>query len=184
MLASGIDPLKTTIFLQSDLKYLMNLLWVIKCLIPLNLIKKQRKQGLDKENLGGFSRDLLKSANLLAFNPKKCIFGENYKNTLEFTNTEIIDLFNNSLFDKKFFNKLEMYKAPYYGIYSIKDLQDANFEMKRLSIHKRGTLYLDDNEKIAKDKIIRAKTDSIKDVSKNIVSKINRFILMSKKDQK
>lgn len=90
-LACGIDPQKSTVFVQSHVKAHTELAWLLNCITPLNWLErmiqfkeKAIKQGEDV-GVGLLDYPVLQAADILLYEPDEVPVGEDQKQHLELT---------------------------------------------------------------------------------------------------
>lgn len=89
-LALGIDPKKSTIFLQSDVVYHTELMWILSNITPMSLLerghafKDKINKGI-KANTGLFTYPVLMAADILIYDTDIVPVGKDQKQHLEFT---------------------------------------------------------------------------------------------------
>ena len=162
LIACGIDPKRSILFAQSSVQYHTELSWVLSCATPLNWINRmtQYKQKKDEgmlASLGLYSYPVLMAADILLYNAQLVPVGEDQTLHMELVR-QLADRMN-SLFAKPFFNRPEVFSAPYVTEYRVKDLQDGTIKMSKSNRSQKGTLYLDDTEMAVKQKIAGAYVD-------------------------
>ncbi|WP_121970317.1 tryptophan--tRNA ligase [Leptolyngbya sp. BC1307] len=90
-IACGIDPARSTIFVQSQLPEHSELAWLFNCITPLNWLErmiqfkeKSVKQG-ENVSIGLMDYPVLQAADILLYEPDKVPVGEDQKQHLELT---------------------------------------------------------------------------------------------------
>jgi tryptophanyl-tRNA synthetase len=163
-IALGIDPKKTTIFLQSDVPAHLYLQWILTCLAPLgDLMRmhefKEQSERYKKEGIGGgiLMYPVLMAADILIYNADLVPVGEDQRQHVELTR-ELARKFNR-LFGKTF-------KIPEIYIQQetakIMSLDNPNKKMSKSL--PEGCLEIFADEKIIREKILKAVTDSGKEI--------------------
>ncbi len=105
-LALGLDPLKCTIFIQSQIPAHSELAWIFNCLTPISWLKRmtqfKEKSKTQKENIntGLFTYPVLQAADILIYKANLVPVGKDQLQHLEFTR-DIARVFNR-LFGKTF----------------------------------------------------------------------------------
>ncbi len=90
-LASGLDPNKSTLFLQSSVKEHTELAWILNCITPIGWLKRMTqfkdKAGgnQDNANTGLFTYPVLMAADILLYNADVVPVGDDQKQHLELT---------------------------------------------------------------------------------------------------
>ena len=98
-LACGIDPQRSTIFVQSHISAHSELAWLFNCVTPLNWLErmiqfkeKAVKQG-ENVTVGLFDYPVLQAADILLYEPDLVPVGEDQKQHVELTR-DIVNRFN------------------------------------------------------------------------------------------
>lgn len=105
-LASGIDPKKSTIFLQSSVPLHTELMWILSNIAPMALLerghayKDKIAKGI-KANVGLFNYPILMAADILIYDADVVPIGKDQKQHIEFTRDFAIKF--NELFQKEVF---------------------------------------------------------------------------------
>ncbi|MBI2010917.1 MAG: tryptophan--tRNA ligase [Candidatus Colwellbacteria bacterium] len=161
-LAAGLDPKKSTIFIQSHIKEHANLTWIFNNITSVGELtrmveyKEKVAQG-QVPNAGLLDYPVLMAADILVYKGEVVPVGEDQLQHLELSRT-IARTFNNR-FGKTFPEpKAILTKAP-----RIMSLADPKQKMSK-SIS-RGCLFLTDSAKVIKEKVAAAQTDSHKEIS-------------------
>ena len=160
-LAAGLDPKKSTIFIQSHIKEHANLTWIFNNITSVGELtrmveyKERLAQG-QTPNAGLLDYPVLMAADILLYRGEAVPVGEDQLQHLELTRT-IARTFNNR-FGKTFPEpKGILTKAS-----RIMSLADPTQKMSK-SIS-RGCLFLTDSAKVIKEKVMAAQTDSYKEI--------------------
>jgi tryptophanyl-tRNA synthetase len=154
-LAFGIDPNKAVIYLQSMVKDVAVLHLILSMIVPLSWLervpsfKDQIKElGKDIATYGFFGYPVLMSADILAFNASIVPVGEDQLPHLELTR-EIARRFN-YLYGPTFTEPKELLtNTPYI----------PGFDGRKMSKSYNNAIYIDDDEKNIKEKIMKYITD-------------------------
>lgn len=162
-LASGLDPKKTTIFLQSDVMAHAQLGWILQSHTYLGELSrmtqfkdKSLKQDNESITSGLFAYPALMAADILLYDAKYVPVGDDQKQHLELTR-DIADRFNNK-YGKTFIvpkPKIEKEGAR------IMSLADPTKKMSKSDPSTKGCIYLLDDEKTIMRKVKSATTDSL-----------------------
>ena len=160
-IACGIDPAKSTIFMQSHVPEHAQLAWVMNCytqmgeLNRMTQFKDKSSKNVSNINAGLYSYPDLMAADILAYQTNIVPVGEDQKQHLELTR-DIANRFNNIYGDV--FTIPEPY-IPEFGA-RVMSLQDPTKKMSKSDDNTNNFVgLLEDPKKIAK-KIKRAVTDS------------------------
>ena len=160
-LACGIDPQKSTLFLQSHVPEHAQLSWVLNCyaqmgeLNRMTQFKDKSAQNENNINVGLYSYPVLQAADILLYQADKVPVGEDQKQHLELTR-DIATRVNNLYSDV--FRLPDPY-IPDFGA-RIMSLQEPEKKMSKSDNNPNNFIgLLEDPKKLAK-KIKRAVTDS------------------------
>lgn len=160
-LACGIDPEKSTIFIQSEVNYHAQLGWLLECntyIGELNRMTqfkdKTKNKGTDGLSSGLYTYPALMAADILLYGTNLVPVGEDQKQHVELTR-DIAIRFNN-----KYGETFEIPETYTHKVGArIMDLQNPNKKMSKSEVDKGCILLLDDLNVINK-KILSAITDS------------------------
>ncbi len=187
-LACGLDPKKSTIFVQSDVAQHAELAWVLGTLTPLGWLNRMtqfKEKSADNENLGLYSYPVLMASDILLYKADLVPVGEDQKQHLELTR-DIAGAFNRR-FGKEYFKLPEpmILKA----VKRIMSLQDGNKKMSKSDESDLSRINLNDSSDLIAKKIKKAKTDSQATISYDenrpeIYNLLNIFATFANKDPK
>lgn len=161
-LASGLDPKKATIFLQTDVQEIAQLGFIMACLTPMGELNRMT-QYKDKKDTGmslsgGFyTYPTLMSADILIHKADFVPVGEDQKQHVELARNTA-ERFNNR------FGETFVVPQPVIAKVGarIMSLQDPLRKMSKSDKEgERGVIYLKDDLKVARKKIMSAVTDSV-----------------------
>lgn len=161
-LACGLDPNKVTLFLQSDVASQSELGWIMTCNSYIGELNRmtQYKDQVAKENqnitAGLYTYPSLMAADILLYDADVVPVGVDQKQHIELTRT-LAQRFNNAYGDTF---KIPEPIVPEVGA-KIMSLQDPTKKMSKSDEHPKGCIYLLDDPKQARNKILSAVTDSI-----------------------
>jgi tryptophanyl-tRNA synthetase len=166
LLAAGIDPERSTLFLQSHLAEHAELSWVLQCVATfgelrrMTQFKEKTAKGQESSSSAGlFAYPVLQAADILLYRTDKVPVGEDQRQHLELTR-DIAQRFNRR-FGETFV--LPQATIPPVGA-KIMDLQNPEAKMSKSSESPQGTLaILDPPEELAR-KVRTAVTDSGREV--------------------
>ena len=103
LIALGIDPAKSTLFVQSHVPAHAELTWVLQCLTGFGEASrmtqfkdKSQKQGQDRTSVGLFTYPVLMAADILLYSPHYVPVGEDQRQHLELTRN-LAERFNSRL---------------------------------------------------------------------------------------
>ena len=165
VIASGIDPKKSTLFNQSNVPQHSELAWIFNCIARIGWLNRmtqfKEKAGKKKDNatVGLFGYPVLMAADILLYKATHVPVGEDQKQHLELTR-DIASSFNatfNKSIDKDFFH---LPKPIILGTAKrIMSLKDGKNKMSKSDISDGSRINLMDNKDQIYVKIKRAKTD-------------------------
>ena len=164
-LAAGIDPGKSTIFIQSDVAEHTELAWILNTIakIPelelMTQFKDKAKRFRNKLNVGLFDYPVLMAADILLYKTDLVPVGEDQKQHVEFART-IAKRFNN-LYGETF--TIPQAVAQKEGA-RIMGLDDPIKKMSKSAENSFNYLALTDEPDLIKEKIKKAVTDSGKEI--------------------
>ncbi|MEO8607671.1 MAG: tryptophan--tRNA ligase [Chloroflexota bacterium] len=161
-LASGLDPDKVTIFVQSHVPAHAELAWILTCLSPLGWLNrmtqfkdKAAKQSQDSIGAGLLNYPILMAADILLYQAHAVPVGDDQRQHLEFTR-DLAQRFN-SLYGEAFTIPEAM--IPREGA-RIMGLDNPTTKMSKSEASEHHAVYLLDNPAKVKKTVMRATTDS------------------------
>lgn len=165
-LALGIDPARSTVFVQSHVHSHAELSWVLGCFTGFGQASrmtqfkdKSARQGTDAATVGLFTYPVLQAADVLAYDAELVPVGEDQRQHLELAR-DVAQRFNSRFPDTLVVPELLIPKATA----KIYDLADPTAKMSKSAATDAGLIaLLDDPAKTAK-KIRSAVTDSDRDI--------------------
>jgi len=161
-LASGLDPEKCTLFIQSQIPEHTQLSWVLNCHTYMGELNRmtQYKDKSAKEGAnipsGLFTYPILMAADILLYHAHFVPVGQDQKQHIELTRN-IAERMNN-LYQKKLFTIPEPMIPPIGA--KIMDLQNPLQKMSKSEESDLGTIFLLDSDKEIEKKFKKAVTDS------------------------
>ncbi len=156
-LAGGIDPKKSTLFIQSHMKEHTELAWIFNTLTSLGQLermveyKEKVAQGLTP-NAGLFNYPVLMAADILIYKAELVPVGDDQRQHLEFAR-DTARAFNHRFGETFPEPKAILTKAP-----RVMNLNNARVKMSKS--FPAGCLFLTDKPQVMREKIMRAETDS------------------------
>ncbi|MEY3029540.1 MAG: tryptophan--tRNA ligase [Actinomycetota bacterium] len=161
-LAAGLDPTKSTLFVQSQVPEHPQLAWVLNCITGFGEASrmtqfkdKSQKSGADNSSVGLFTYPILQAADILLYQPAVVPVGEDQRQHLELTRD--LALRFNSRFG-------QVFTIPQAKILTetakIFDLQQPTAKMSKSSADPKGVLNLMDTPDEISKKIRVAVTDT------------------------
>jgi tryptophanyl-tRNA synthetase len=162
LLAMGIDPARSSIFVQSQIPEHAQLAWVLNCLTGFGEARrmtqfkdKSAKQGEGSASVGLFTYPILQAADVLLYRPHFVPVGEDQRQHLELTR-DLAQRFNSRY--RKTFRLPEPYILK--STAKIGDLQEPTAKMSKSASSPNGIIEMLDEPKASAKKIRSAVTDS------------------------
>jgi tryptophanyl-tRNA synthetase len=162
LLACGLDTKKSPLFLQSQVLEHSELMWILSCMTPLSWLNKmiqykEKSKNGKLNSTGLYTYPILMAADVLLYKAQEIPVGEDQIQHIEVARDIAIRL-----------NKLcksDVVPIPDYKIPAnsarIMSLQNGKTKMSKSDRDSLSCISLTDTEEIIKQKIIKAKTDSI-----------------------
>lgn len=163
-LASGIDPEKSTVFIQSHVPEHAELAWILNCatymgeLNRMTQFKDKSQKHEHNINAGLFNYPVLMAADILLYQTALVPVGADQKQHLELTR-DLAHRFNNR-FERNLFNVPEPFIPPASSGGRIMSLQDPMSKMSKSDANKNNFIALLDDPKTILKKCKKAVTDS------------------------
>src|SRR4051812_39708577 len=161
LLASGVDPERSAVFLQSHVPGHTQLSWILECLTGFGEASrmtqfkdKSARGGADRVSVGLFTYPVLQAADILIYQANYVPVGEDQRQHIELTRN-LAQRFNGRYGDT--FVVPDAYITKEAA--KILDLQDPSAKMSK-SLPDAGTLNLLDDPSVLAKKIKRAVTDT------------------------
>lgn len=160
-IASGIDPTKSTLFVQSHVPEHAELAWILSCQTGFGEASrmtqfkdKAAKQGTDGTTVGLFTYPVLMAADILLYGAERVPVGEDQRQHLEITR-DIAERLNSRFGeDTVVVPEAHIVKA----VAKIYDLQEPTAKMSKSATGK-GVIWLLDDPKVSAKRIKSAVTD-------------------------
>lgn len=165
LLASGIDPEQSVLFIQSHISAHTELAWILNCLTPVGWIQRmtQYKEKASKQikgvSVGLFDYPVLMAADILLYGTDLVPVGEDQKQHLEFARDMALRF--NSLYGETF--KLPEPQIPDVGA-RIMALDDPLKKMSKSDGEQGHAIHLLDPPDDIRSKILKATTDSKREI--------------------
>ena len=171
MMAVGIDPEKSILFVQSSVLAHSELAWIFNCVARMGWLERMTQwkdkagKNAERYSVGLFDYPVLQAADILAYKATHVPVGEDQKQHLELSR-DIADRFNREFEAPGFFPLPEpLIKGPGARIMSLKDgtkkmSKSDPSDLSRINL-------IDDADTIAK-KIKKSKTDTLGDMPSEI----------------
>src|ERR1700710_1952598 len=165
-LALGIDPSRSTIFVQSHVAAHAELAWVLGCFTGFGQASrmtqfkdKAQRQGTDSTTVGLFTYPVLQAADVLLYDTDLVPVGEDQRQHLELAR-DVAQRFNSRFPDTLVVPEPMIPKATA----KIYDLQDPTAKMSKSASTDGGLIKLLDDPKKTAKKIRSAVTDSEREI--------------------
>lgn len=163
LLALGIDPEKSTLFVQSHVHEHAELGWVLTCMTGFGEASrmtqfkdKSAKQGAERTSAGLFAYPMLMASDILLYQPELVPVGEDQRQHIELTRN-LAERFN-AKYKSKTFTVPEGFIPA--GAAKIMDLQDPTSKMSKSTGNPKGLINLLDEPKVSAKRIKSAVTDN------------------------
>ena len=162
-IASGIDPKKSSIFVQSSVSGHAELSWILGCFTPIGWLNRMTqfkdKAGKNKEKapLGLYSYPVLMASDILLYKSTHVPVGEDQKQHLELSR-DIAQSFNR-FYDTDFFPIPEPVITG--NATRVMSLRDGTKKMSKSDPSEFSRIDMTDDENLIIKKILKAKTDSL-----------------------
>ena len=160
LLAAGIDPQKSLLFVQSHNPDHANLGWVLNCYLSMGQMSrmtqyKEKSEGKESVSVGLFDYPALMAADILLYDTTEVPVGEDQKQHVELTR-DVAERFN-AKYGETFV--LPEPVVPKVGG-RVMSLVDPTKKMSKSDANPNGAIGLLEDPKIARKKIMSAVTDS------------------------
>jgi tryptophanyl-tRNA synthetase len=166
LIAAGIDPERSILFVQSQVPEHAELNWVLGCITGFGEASrmtqfkdKSAKGGAEQASVGLFTYPILQAADILLYQADEVPVGEDQRQHLELSRT-LAQRFNHR-FGKTFVIP-DAYILP--AVAKITDLQDPTSKMSKSASSPQGIIDLLDEPGTIRKKIARAVTDAESEV--------------------
>lgn len=165
LIAAGIDPEKSPIFIQSHVSAHSELAWILNCFLPLGWMermtqfKDKSKQHRERVSMGLFDYPALMAADILLYQTDVVPVGEDQKQHVELTR-DVAERFNNIY--GPIFKIPEALIAPSGA--RIMSLKKPTEKMSKSDEDPQGVINLLDVPEEIEKKIMAATTDSKKEI--------------------
>lgn len=161
-IAAGIEPSRSTLYVQSHVPAHAELQWVLSTLTGFGeagrmtqFKDKSARYGADATNVGLFTYPVLMAADILLYQTDVVPVGDDQKQHIELTR-DLAERFNQR-FGETFAVPKPMIQRETARIY---DLQNPTSKMSKSAESDAGVLWMLDDPKVSAKKIMRAVTDS------------------------
>jgi tryptophanyl-tRNA synthetase len=172
-LAAGVDPAKSTLFVQSHVPEHAQLAWILGCITGFGQANrmtqfkdKVARFGAESASVGLFTYPVLMAADILIYQAHHVPVGEDQRQHLELTRDLAVRF--NSRYGETF-----VVPEPYIltSVGKIQDLAEPTAKMSKSALSAAGVIKLLDDPKITARKIKSAVTDSGREI---IFDEINK----------
>jgi tryptophanyl-tRNA synthetase len=166
LLAIGIDPERSTLFVQSQVPEHAQLAWVLNCITGFGEASrmtqfkdKSARQGAERASVGLFTYPVLQAADILLYQADAVPVGEDQRQHLELTR-DLAQRFNTN------FGRTFAVPEPYIirDTAKITDLQDPTAKMSKSASSPNGLIELLEDPARAAKKIRSAVTDTGREI--------------------
>ena len=169
LIALGISPEKSTLFVQSHVPEHNQLAWVMECITGFGEASrmtqfkdKSQKSGADRINVGLFTYPMLQAADILLYQPELVPVGEDQRQHIELTR-DLAQRFNSRFGDVFTVPGAHILKSTA----KIMDLQEPTAKMSKSAASMAGVIELLDSPEANIKKIKSAVTDTGREVTFN-----------------
>lgn len=163
LFASGVDPKKSILFIQSDVSAHAELAWILNCFIPMGAMERmtQFKEKSEKQkdfiSVGLFDYPALMAADILLYEPDFVPVGEDQRQHIELTR-DTAERINSRFGDVL---KIPVPSIPKIGA-RVMGLDDPTRKMSKSEKGANHAIFLLDSADVIREKISKATTDSEK----------------------
>jgi len=174
-LAAGIDPDKSTIFIQSHVPAHSELAWILNCstymgeLNRMTQFKDKSQKHSQNINVGLYDYPVLMAADILLYQAEMVPVGADQKQHLELTR-DLATRYNNR-FEKELFKVPEPFIPPTTSGGRIMSLQDPLSKMSKSDENQNNFIGLLDDPKTIIKKFKKATTDSDTEIRYDLENK-------------
>jgi tryptophanyl-tRNA synthetase len=165
LIAAGIDPEQTVVFIQSQISAHAELTWILNCFTPIGWMQRMTqfkdKSTKEKESVsvGLFDYPVLMASDILLYETDLVPVGEDQKQHLEFTR-DVAQRFN-SIYGETF--KLPEPSIPKKGA-RIMGLVNPTKKMSKSEGGQDNAIHLLDSPDDIRSKVMKATTDSLREI--------------------
>jgi tryptophanyl-tRNA synthetase len=162
LIASGIDPAKSTLFAQSDVPAHAQMAWILQCTARMGWLSRmtqfKEKSGKSREgaSVGLFTYPVLQAADVLIYRATHVPVGEDQKQHIELARDIAIK------FNTDFETELLVAPEPYIGggtAARVMSLRDGSAKMSKTDPSDMSRINLTDSDDLIAQKIRKARTD-------------------------
>ncbi|WP_294172082.1 tryptophan--tRNA ligase [uncultured Sphingomonas sp.] len=162
LIASGIDPARSTLFAQSAVPAHSELAWLLQCVARVGWLNRmtqfKEKSGKNREgaSVGLYSYPVLQAADILLYRPTHVPVGEDQKQHIELARDIAIK------FNTDYDTELLVPPEPYIGggtSARVMSLRDGSAKMSKSDPSDMSRINLSDPDDLISSKIRKARTD-------------------------
>jgi tryptophanyl-tRNA synthetase len=173
LFAAGLDPDRSTLFVQSHVPEHPELAWVLACITGfgeasrmVQFKDKSAKGGADAASVGLFTYPILQAADILIYDADQVPVGEDQRQHLELTR-DLAQRFNRR------FGPTFVVPGPYIlpEVAKIADLQDPSIKMSKSASSPQGIIDVLEDPVSIRRKIARSVTDTGDEIRADEVAK-------------
>jgi tryptophanyl-tRNA synthetase len=170
LIACGIDPKHSCVFLQSNIPQHSELCWILSCVTSMGELNRMTqfkdKAGKNKQkaSLGLYSYPVLMAADILLYKSDLVPVGEDQIQHIELVNF-IVRSFNNK-FNTDHFKEIKHDIVS--GSKRIMSLRDGSIKMSKSDSSDNSRINLTDSADVIADKIRKSKTDNFNNITKDL----------------
>lgn len=164
-IASGLDPARVAVFVQSHISAHAELAWILNCYTPMGWLErmtqfkdKAAREGTERASAGLFTYPALMAADILLYDTDLVPVGEDQKQHIELTR-DVAERMN-ARYDQKLF----VLPKPHISTTGARIMSLADPKRKMSKSEPEGTLELLASSDINRRKIMRAVTDSGREI--------------------
>jgi tryptophanyl-tRNA synthetase len=173
LFAAGLDPDRSTVFVQSHVPEHPELAWVLACITGfgeasrmVQFKDKSAKGGADAASVGLFTYPILQAADILIYDADQVPVGEDQRQHLELTR-DLAQRFNRR------FGPTFVVPGPYIlpEVAKIADLQDPSIKMSKSASSPQGIIDVLEDPVSIRRKVARSVTDTGDEIRADEVAK-------------
>ena len=162
LIASGIDPARSTLFAQSAVPAHSELAWLLQCVARVGWLNRmtqfKEKSGKNREgaSVGLYTYPVLQAADILLYRPTHVPVGEDQKQHIELARDIAIK------FNTDYDTELLVPPEPYIGggtAARVMSLRDGSAKMSKSDPSDMSRINLSDSDELISSKIRKARTD-------------------------
>ncbi|CAI2372394.1 unnamed protein product [Moneuplotes crassus] len=160
LIACGVDPKKSNLFIQSHVPAHSELSWILMCMTPMSWLNsmiqyKEKRKKEDSTSVALLNYPCLMAADIILYQPSMVPVGDDQRQHLELTKLLIQRI--NALSGLEL-RVPDVIKSEHQRVMSLKN---ASNKMSKSDRSIRSRISLIDDPEMIKEKIRRAKTDSL-----------------------